>query len=239
MARVLFLSFLLASLFVYSFAEARERDRPFRRGWGGFRGNERSERPGRVGVGEVRYRGNGCPDGTMRIVMAPDNLSFSVLFDKFVAETAPGVRPARDIMTCDATVGFEVPAGMQMAITRVDYRGFAGIPEGGRGALVSTLNFLDRNQRDRDRMHLRYQFFGPVMENYEISTGSENGENSASSERSACGGIARLRIKNELRLQARRATENASVTLDSIDGAQNAVYFVSWHRCDEGRNQFR
>jgi hypothetical protein len=206
----------------------QDRDRPFRKGRGGFRGNERSERPGHVVPGKLSYGGNGCPAGTMRVAFAPDNLSFTMLFDSFIADTSDGAR--RDAMSCDALLPITIPEGQQMEITRVDYRGFANVPAKGKGVLRSVFNFAGRGA-NRDRISLRFRFDGPVSENYEISSGDMgNGRALPQTEVSPCGGEAHLRLHNEVKVTAPRG-QQAQLTVDSIDGSSNAVYYVSWSAC--------
>jgi hypothetical protein len=233
------LALLFAILFCTAeLALARDSERPFRRERGGFRGNERSERVGRIGLGKLSYRGNGCPEGTMNFAMAPDNLSFSLLFDSFTAEVGADARKKRDMISCQIVIPFDIPEGMQMEITRVDFRGFVSIPEGGRGALHSIFNFHERGRNhmdrggNRDRLNIRYQFSGPVTENYEISTGVINARGAPETEVSPCGGRAFLSVANQLRVNSGRRGETAMATIDSIDGSSNAVYHVSWKKCD-------
>lgn len=223
---------IIFALIMAPLAEARNRDQEFRRGrGGGWHGNERSERVARLNLGRAQAAGNGCPQGTMSVVFAPDNLSFSVLFDQFIAEA--GGRQRRDNMSCTVTVPVEVPAGMQMEITRVDYRGFAGLPAQAHGLLQSVIAFRGPRGGDRDRLTLRYQFRGPLMDNYEISTDTLNDGPRDESELSPCGGDVQLRITSQLRLVT-HAGEPASLTLDSIDGSANAIYYVNWRACRRG-----
>ncbi len=235
---LLLLTFFFLALVIANFAEAAERERPFKRGRGGFRGNERSERVTQLSVGQAKYAGPGCPEGTMNVAFAPDNLSFSILFDQFVAEAGGGANQRRDRMACTAVIPFEIPEGMQMEITRVDFRGFVGIPQGGNAALHSIFNFSERGDRrdgngpDRDRINIRYRFEGPLAENYEISTGSMTDGGMTQTEVSPCGGRTRLRIANQIVVRSGRSNETATATIDSIDGTSNAVYFVNWKKCD-------
>jgi hypothetical protein len=190
-------------------------------------GNENSQPVSQVTIGNPVYGGNGCPQGTMRAIFAPDNLSFSLLFDQFIAEVTDPSLAAKDLMTCDSIIPIQIPEGMQMQITRVDLRGFAALPERARGTLHSTFNFKGRGG-DGDRMNLRYNFEGPMMENYELSSDAmAPGE----SETSPCGGSFQLRIMNQLKVKTPRKGERASITLDSVDGSTEAVYFVSWQVC--------
>lgn len=219
---------LLSVLFTFTPASrAAERERFFRRGRiQGPRGNENSLRIGRVPLGALQFAGNGCPAGTMRVVFAPDSLSFSVIFDQFVAEVKNGDRLRRDLIVCDALVPVQLPANMRMEITRVDYRGFSALPAGAVAELHSILNFWGP-RGDLDRLNLRFRFTGPVTENYELSSDViTNGD----TEVSPCGGAVVLRLRNQLRVVS-RSKEASSVTLDSIDGAGHATYQVNWTSC--------
>lgn len=242
-------AYLLSTAALNAYADpfpGADRDFGFRRGRGGFRGNERSERPGRFQPGQLRHGGNGCPEGTMRVVFAPDNLSFTVLFDKFVADTTTNQNGRRDRMSCEAVLPIQIPEGQQMEITRVDYRGFVSIPQGGRGSLHSMFNFVEDEERvpgrpgfgrgrgrwrDKDRINIRYNFQGPLAENYEISTGTMNeGRGLLQTEISPCGGEAQLKMRNDVQVMS-PAGQQGQLTVDSIDGSANAVYFVNWRSC--------
>lgn len=224
---IAFFFFLFLSLNV----QARDRNFDFRRGHPGMRGNERSERVNRVNFGQLNFGGNGCPANTMRVAFAPDNLSFSILFDQFVAQIGEG-RHGMDAMTCNAIIAIELPENMQMEITRVDFRGFVSLPQGSVANLTSIFNFAGPGG-DRDRMNLRFNFAGPVQDNYEISTDAMNaGGEAQQSEISPCGGTVNLRVTNQLRLMARSNNGVAAqVTIDSIDGSSHAIYYVNWRAC--------
>lgn len=201
-----------------------EREKVFRPGRSVARGNERSERVDRIRTGDLVHAGSGCPEGTMRAVFAPDSLSFTLLFDNFIAETVPGVKQTKDVMQCEALIPIEIPEGMQMEITRVDFRGFAALPHRGAWAQLHSVIQFRGVGGDLDRMNLRYQFMGPLMEDYEISADNV-------SEISPCGGTTTLRTMTQLRLVNNARHEATSITLDSIDGSSNAVYYVNWRKC--------
>ncbi len=224
----LFLSTVSTDLF------ARDREKSFKKGRGGpWRGNERSERPGRVPVGPPAFGGNGCPAGTMRVVFAPDNLSLSILFDQFVAEASGEKGQKRDVMACDALIPIEIPPNMQMEITRVDYRGFVALPQNARARLHALFNFRGRGG-DGDRLNMRFDFQGPVADVYEISTDLLNDVRTGT-EVSPCGGTTVLRVYNQLQVNAKKSGEQAQATIDSIDGSSNAIYHLNWRACT-GRN---
>lgn len=230
--------FVISALLLVSlFAESREREGTFQRGRPQRRGNEKSERVRQLTVGEATYNGNGCPQGTMRVAFSPDYLSFSILFDQFVAETGTGTANGRvprrrpvikfDNIICNTLIPIQIPQGMQLEITRIDYRGFSALPAKTKGFLNSIVNFRGPGG-DGDRLKLRFDFKGPVIEDYEISTDQNSNGNS---ELSPCGGTTQLRISNQLWIETRSKTESASLTLDSIDGSSNATYFLNWRTC--------
>lgn len=195
------------------------------------RGNENSQRPGRMGVGRPMGAGNGCPQDTMRVVFAPDNLSFTIIFDKFVAEVnSQQIR--RDNMNCDLIVPIDLPENQRMEITRVDIRGFVNLPENARASLNSTFNFMG-DRGGGGNMSLNYSFTGPLVDNYELSSEALNDENNnPTGEVSPCGGKVNLAIRNRVLLTTRRPGDAAMVTVDSIDGAGHAIYYVNWRSCN-------
>jgi hypothetical protein len=239
----------LATLTISSQSFAR--DQEFKRGHGQWRGNENSERVNQLRSGKASYGGNGCPDGTMSVAFAPDNLSFSILYDQFVAQVDPASSPKKggaqkDTMSCSINVPIEIPENMRMEITRVDFRGFAGLPQGAKAQLVSNFDFLGDNRayggkhRGSDQFNLRQVFTGPMMENYEITTDDmTRSRRFSESEKSPCGGSTQLRIANRLQISSRSASESSTVTLDSIDTSGVTVYYVNWSKCDPGPSKRR
>jgi hypothetical protein len=215
---------------------AADKDRPFKPGPGHFRGNEHSNILTVLQTGQPVYGGNACPQGTMRVAFAPDFLSFSMLFDQFVAQVS-NTGAKRDVMACDVLLPVTIPAGQQMEITRVDFRGFVGLPDKSRAELHSVFNFRGPGG-DRDKINLSYQFQGPVMDNYLISTDAMNSNNGQTdvSEVSPCGGNVVLRVATQLHLVSQVKGQDASVTLDSVDGSSHAIYYVNWKACTAGNS---
>lgn len=228
---------LLALVLTLSFsAFAADRQRPMKRGCGKKTGNEHSERPRDVRVGRTQHSGSGCPAGTMSVAFAPDNLSFSILYDQFIAEVDSSQGLNRANIICDTYVPVSIPDGMQMEITRVDFRGFMGLPARSQAILNSILNFRGPKQ-DMDRIQFRYDFKGPLLEDYEISSDAPEGDPAAptQTEVSPCGGEVKLRIYTQMTVRSKNGQEGATATLDSVDGTGQATYFVNWRKCKRPR----
>src|SRR5687768_505334 len=234
------MNFSLVSLFLIplvalsSLAQARDFERPLKRGQGHHRrGNENSQQVTQIEVGTPVYAGNGCPQGTMQLMFSPDYLSFTVLFDQFIAEVGNGSSDKKINMSCDAIVPIQAPPGLQMQITRVYFLGFTSLSERARSTLHSVFNFRGA-KGDGDRLNLRYQFQGPLNEDFVLtSDANEGGE----TETSPCGGTFHLRILNQLRVAGNGPESSAILALDSVDGATETVYYVNWRTCQQGKQK--
>lgn len=199
-------------------------------------GNERSERvrEARLDPRQVLYGGPGCPDGTVTVTMAPDNMSFSVFFDRFSSQVAPSDDNV-ERKNCKIIIPFEIPAGMQLGITRADYRGFADIPQKSRAVLKSTYDFQGLRENGRPSgefsqpVDLKYDFVGPTQQNYTISTGVINDK-----QYSPCGGFMRMTMNTVVALHNRNKNQTAMFTLDTIDAAGEMIYYMNWQKCSSG-----
>ncbi len=236
-SKTLLIIISIIALFIISPAHAKDIGRELHRGDDGERGNEHSEHISHVEHGDAMFAGNGCPDGTMRVAFAPDNLSFSILFDNFVTELQPASNAKMARMSCNLIVPIQLPEGMQMQITRVDYRGFVELPAGTRATLNSSLSYGGEG----NRLRFNFNFNGPTSDNYVVSSDvltsnstqsrDDGNENHGDSEGLPCGGAISLKIQNQLSLATQTSGVAAMATIDSIDGAAHAVYFVNWKKC--------
>lgn len=197
------------------------------------RGNERSEYLRTLETGAPAYGGSGCPKGSVSVAFAPDNLSFSVIYDKFVAGASG--RKFFDYKTCSMVIPIRVPEGMKLSLTRVDYRGFVSLPDRTSfGYLRSLYGFIPKVRniyaRGPSSVFMNHTFTGPSTEDYFLSTDTLNRGKGAVTESSNCGGTTYLRLENSLILWTKRGTE-AQLTLDGLDGAGRSVYFMNWEKC--------
>lgn len=200
------------------------------------RGNERSERvrEAHMDPRQITYSGSACPEGTVTVTMAPDNLSFSVFFDRFSSEVAPGQNGV-DRKNCRIMVPLEIPEGMQLGITRTDYRGFAELPARARGQLRSSTAFHGLRPDGRPSgefsqpVDLRYEFVGPVSQEYAVTSGVLTAQ-----QYSPCGGFMRLMMDTNMMLHNQSRDQTATVTLDTIDAAGELIYYVNWQKCSVG-----
>ena len=97
-----------------------------------------------IKLGEPQYGGTGCPAGSASVALSPDQTAISILFDQYVVEA--GGSKAFDRKNCNIAIPVRVPNGYSVSVFAIDYRGFTGIPAGGR-AQLNVNYFLAGNGR--------------------------------------------------------------------------------------------
>jgi hypothetical protein len=94
--------------------------------------------------GEPTASGSGCPPGSVAAVVASDGSAISLLFSDFVL-TRPAKVYAQAYRGCSFNIPISVPAGYVLQATRIDYRGFAVVPQYGFVQITtSNLNGVPR-----------------------------------------------------------------------------------------------
>ncbi|MDZ8226671.1 DUF4360 domain-containing protein [Nostoc sp. ChiVER01] len=91
------------------------------------------------------FFGNGCPSGTVQLVLNGDTAS--VTFSRFEAKASP---PKVVSASCNLRFGLDIPSGFNVQPISIRYLGFADVPTGGsadlrveisfQGASVATIN---------------------------------------------------------------------------------------------------
>jgi hypothetical protein len=84
------------------------------------------------------YGGSGCPQGTTNVVLSPDQQSFTVIFDQFIAAAGPkyptSSYKARE--DCQLNLFVHIPQGWQYSIAWATYRGYIDIEAEVKATLV-------------------------------------------------------------------------------------------------------
>lgn len=174
-----------------------------------------------VSLGEPQYGGTGCPAGTASVALSPDNTALSILFDQYVVEA--GGDKSFDRKNCNIAIPVNVPQGYSVSVIAIDYRGFVGIPAGGR-AQLNVDYFLAGNGRGvRTTKH----FTGPLSSDYlkSDSLGLQ------AVVWSGCGASTILRANTTMLVQSNSRRQTAMGTVDSADVQAGLVYHLQWRSC--------
>ena len=90
-------------------------------------------------VGEPRLGGSGCPAQSASVTTMHDEdsntWSMTILFDDFSAATEGS--HLRDRKACNLAIPVKVPNGFSTSVFKIDWRGNANIPHGGRGKMTA------------------------------------------------------------------------------------------------------
>lgn len=172
-------------------------------------------------LGVPAYGGTGCPAGSASVSLSPDQTQISMLFDSYVVQAGNGV--AFDRKNCNIAVPVHVPQGFSVAVFGIDYRGFTGLPAGGR-ANLSVDYFLASGGRG---VHTSKTFMGPQATDYlkHDDLGVE------SIVWTACGADTILRANTSMLVQTNASSQQAMATVDSADIDAGLIYHLQWRRC--------
>ncbi|MEO1428844.1 MAG: DUF4360 domain-containing protein [Cyanobacteria bacterium J06633_8] len=157
------------------------------------------------------YGGNGCPDGSARVIVSPDGQELTLLFDKFIAE---GNNPKNSRKSCNLAIPIKVPQGFQISLYDADYRGYVSPHTKGR---------------------LRAEYFfagqrGPVFQrvfNGETDYNVRDSLATVGNVWSACGKSENMRVN-----AAMSARGKGIATVDSFDLAHRGLkYHIKYRAC--------
>jgi hypothetical protein len=76
--------------------------------------------------------------------MTDNCLSFTLIFDQYVASIGPGVPVVQNRKNCQLNVDLKYPGGFQYSILNTVYRGYAGMDAGVTGVQSATFYFSGR-----------------------------------------------------------------------------------------------
>ena len=174
-----------------------------------------------IQLGQPEYGGTGCPGGSASVSLSPDSKSISILFDQYVVEA--GGAKSFDRKNCNISIPVKVPNGYSVSVFAIDYRGFTGLPSGGR-ATLSVDYFLAGLGRG---VRTSKSFTGPAATDYlkSDSLGLE------AIVWSACGANTILRANTTMLVQSNSRREQAMATVDSADVNAGIVYQLQFRSC--------
>jgi hypothetical protein len=84
-------------------------------------------------IESISYGGSGCPNGSVAQSISDDRQRFTLIFDRYVASTGPGV-PATDARKdCQININLRAPNGTGNTHLNLQYRGYAQLAAASTG----------------------------------------------------------------------------------------------------------
>lgn len=173
-------------------------------------------------LGNPGYAGSGCPAGSASVTLSPDNTALSILFDSYIAESGGNTMRTMDRKSCNISVPVHVPQGYSVSLIKIDYRGFAAIPQGGRG--VFRAEYFWAGIRGPDFVINRQE---PYNGNFILQDELE----ASAVVWSRCGQSIILRANTSTEIYTNRYNDQAMLTIDSADISTGLIYHLQWKRC--------
>ncbi len=175
--------------------------------------------PGSVTIVSLTHSGVGCPAGSTAVNVSPDNLAFTLLFDRFVVEGRPD--SGNDVASgCVAVATLDVPAGWSFSVLSVDTRGYAAVATVNASVDLRSRVTLDGAGRPANgHLRIRGPFSGDFQLHAELQGSGQGRWSSCAARRHA------VAIDSELKLR-----RESLAAVDSLDGQVEAMA-LEWKRC--------
>ncbi|KAK4096454.1 hypothetical protein N658DRAFT_480582 [Parathielavia hyrcaniae] len=169
------------------------------------------------------YGGSGCPANSVGSQLSTDLTTLTLLYDSFIAQSGPGIKPTDHRKNCQLNVKLKYPHGWQFSVFKADYRGYANIPYKNKGTCKSTYYFSGDSRQYSSSL----TFNPPYDDNY-LKTDQFGLESLVWS---PCGAEGMLNINNEVRLTPIGSTTPALLTVDSTDLKFHQICHLQWRKC--------
>ncbi|KAG9228494.1 secreted protein [Amylocarpus encephaloides] len=176
--------------------------------------------PSQVTINSISYGGTGCPQGSVGSFISADRLTFTLIFDSFVASIGPGVPVTASRINCQLNINLQYPSGFQYSVLGTDFRGYAGLDAGITG--VQSANYYFSGSQAQAATSTTFK--GPMSGDYLISDKIPF----TSTIWSPCGAALPLNVNSQVRLTSSKSAASGLMTQDSIDGKVTFVVGVQW-----------
>lgn len=181
--------------------------------------------PGAVTVDVVSVMGSGCPAGTAKVNVAPDNTAFTVTYTDYTAAAGAGTGATDFRKNCQLGLRVNVPSGFTYAIAEADYRGYAYLERGATGLQRASYYF----QGQSATATVSHLFSGYMDADWQTTDEVDV----ASLVFKPCGAEVNLNVNTSLRVSAGTSSPSSTsvMTMDSTDGSLSTIYHLAWRAC--------
>lgn len=179
-----------------------------------------SPNPNDISINNVIYNGSGCPAGTVDWYLTDQRTKLNFAYDQFVAETGPEVAAKEQRKNCQINMEITYPAGWSYSVAKVDYFGYADLPEGVSAIQKNLYYFSGQSDQVESALTLN----GPYNDDYKHrdTIGVESW--------SPCGSKANANLNASVRLVGDR-NKAAVATVDRSQGKVRQVFSLNWRKC--------
>jgi hypothetical protein len=94
-----------------------------------------------VAIGQISYRGSGCPQGSVSSILSDDKSLVTFGFDKFQVVFGPQVPRTDSRKNCDLTLSLDYAPGYQLTIVNTVYHGYTRLDNGVNAKFTTDYDF--------------------------------------------------------------------------------------------------
>ena len=208
----------------------------------------------------ITATGSGCPSSSYSAAISKDALSFTLIFDKFLAFSGAGSTSQDFRKQCKILLDLEYPASSSFSVVGVTYRGYVSVNEGVVGMIQSNLTMNDGLKVEKGRgrklqdntVSSGASFKGPLSEDFLQTDNSPSnnlvwtdckkrvprssyGYQDAHDASSETPVLSRSPVVIDAEIQLLgNATQLAlgnQIAVDSLDGKLNHTFTLKWRDC--------
>lgn len=183
-----------------------------------------------ISVEEPTLRGEGCSDENTGVSITPDKKTISFIFDNFISESGKTLQLRRSYTRCQITLPLKVPRGWQVALVKLEQRGFYALPEKTSARLKTTYSFTSGRGRWQHVFVKNRSIRGPAEADFVFES-----EMKSKPVYSRCGKQIQLRMDMEVSTKTNRAGDDVVFALDSVDAAvdnkSRSGLHLLWRKC--------
>lgn len=95
--------------------------------------------------GEIQYRGNGCPQGSVNASFTQDGGIASLIFDSYSAQTND--KKWSDFKYCTVQLGVDIPKGYRISKVKAEVNGFMSVPIKSFGTVLGQVYAKDKDNK--------------------------------------------------------------------------------------------
>ena len=178
-------------------------------------------------IKNVKFSGNGCYEDEAIAVFSPDQQVLSLLFDNYVVEAGGDSGVKRGYKECMVQMNLLVPDNTRVVIEKIDYRGYAMLPQVGR------MNFSSSYFIEIPELNFKTQTFikkhnkiGEIDEDLFFDQKIKN-----KLLKSKCGHDFSLNFESELMAMTNSMNDEVYVAMDSIDTGID--FHITYEPCEQ------
>ncbi|KAJ3087154.1 hypothetical protein HK102_011706 [Quaeritorhiza haematococci] len=173
----------------------------------------------------ISYGGSGCPQGSVATAFNNDRTAFTLIYDNYVASSAPNVPLSESRKNCNLNLNMHIPQGYSYSVLALDTRGFLALDQG--VSAYSQTGYYFQGELDDKTVQRRWD--GPINgDNYAVRDNFDQ----SNVVWSPCGRSANVNIATSIRVDNSRNRQGQGLmTADSTDGKVKQIFSFRWRKC--------